>query len=98
MSAERQEGGPGKVASTAVYLVPGQVAELLQLSVKSIYRLAKDNPDMPALKLGGTVRFPKERLLRWLQDREQGRPARPRMPHQVRAVANPASGKEHASA
>jgi hypothetical protein len=47
---------------------------MLQLSAKSIYRLAKDDPSMPMLKLAGTVRFPRERLERWLRDREQGRP------------------------
>jgi excisionase family DNA binding protein len=60
-----------------VYLTADQVGDLLQLSAKSVYRLAKDNPTMPVLKLGGTVRFHRERLERWLRDREQGSP-RPR--------------------
>ena len=62
----------------AAYLTPAQVGKMLQLSAKSIYRLAKDDPSMPMLKLGGkrggSVRFPRERLERWLRDREQGRP------------------------
>ncbi len=58
----------------AVYLTPDDVAAMLQLSSKSIYRLAKADPTLPMLKLGGTVRFPRERLERWLRDREQGRP------------------------
>jgi excisionase family DNA binding protein len=56
------------------YLTTAQVAEMLQLSAKSVYRLSRADPTMPMLKLGGTVRFPRERLERWLRDREQGRP------------------------
>jgi excisionase family DNA binding protein len=78
----------------AAYLTPGQVAEMLQLSAKSIYRLAKADPTMPMLKLGGAVRFPRERLERWLRDREQG----PRMRRQVLSVAKGASEKESDSA
>jgi excisionase family DNA binding protein len=89
-----QDSVPAK-APSPVYLTPGQVADLLQLSAKSIYRLAKADPTMPMLKLGGTVRFPRERVLRWLAAREQGRP---RMQRQVLSVAKPASGKEPARA
>jgi excisionase family DNA binding protein len=85
---------PEPVKRLATYLTPGQVGELLQLSTKSIYRLAKADTTMPMLKLGGTVRFPRERLERWLRDREQG----PRMRRQVLSVAKPASDKESASA
>ena len=61
------------------YLTPVEVAELLRVkNVKSIYRWTKADPTMPVLKIGGTVRFPRERLARWLRDREQGRP-RPRL-------------------
>lgn len=59
-----------------VYLTLPEVAELLRLSPKSVYRLAQE-PTFPVLKLPGgrnaTLRFPRERLLRWLRDREQGR-------------------------
>lgn len=47
---------------------------MLKLSTKSVYRIAQADPSMPMLKLGGSVRFPRERLLRWLHQREQGRP------------------------
>jgi excisionase family DNA binding protein len=100
----RAEGQPMRTApqvpeSTKVpcpaYLTPDEVADVLRLSTKSIYRLAKDNPDMPVLKIGGTVRFPRERLERWLRDREQGRPRT----RSLSAVApNPASGQEGADA
>jgi excisionase family DNA binding protein len=51
---------------------------MLQVSVRSIYRLVAKHPEMPALKEGGALRFPRERLERWLRDREQGR-AKPRL-------------------
>jgi len=56
------------------YLTPKNVAQILQVSVKSIYRWLAADPTMPALRIGGTVRFPRERLERWLREREQGRP------------------------
>ena len=55
------------------YLTGEQVAALLQVSVKSVQRWASNDPSMPVLRIGRTVRFPRERLLRWLKTREQGR-------------------------
>jgi predicted DNA-binding transcriptional regulator AlpA len=55
------------------YLTAAQVGAMLQLSAKSIYRLARADATLPQLKLMGSVRFPRERLLRWLRARE-GRP------------------------
>jgi len=54
------------------YLTPAQVAALLQISVKTVYRWSSTDSTMPVLRVGSTVRFPRERLLRWLRDREQG--------------------------
>ena len=54
------------------YLTVPEVAGLLQVSTKSISRWAKEDPTMPVLRIGGSVRFHKERLLRWLKAREQG--------------------------
>jgi len=51
---------------------PADVALMLRVSEKSVYRWAIQDPTMPALRVGGTVRFPRERLERWLRDREQG--------------------------
>jgi excisionase family DNA binding protein len=63
------------VDDVVTYLTPSQVGDLLQVSTKSVLRWALADASMPVLKIGGTVRFPKERLLRWLRDQEQGRPA-----------------------
>ena len=60
---------PGVVA----YLTAEQLAELLQVSPKSVFRWATEDPTMPTLRIGRTVRFPRERLERWLAAREQGR-------------------------
>lgn len=68
------------VSLLPVYLTADQVGELLQVSGQTVYGWKNADPTMPVIKIGGTVRFPRERLLRWLQDREQGR-ARPRRLH-----------------
>jgi excisionase family DNA binding protein len=73
---------PSGLAEPAAYLSPAQVAQLLQVSEKSVYRWAKADPSMPMLKIGGTVRFHRERLERWLRSREQGTPMR----RQVRSL------------
>jgi Helix-turn-helix domain len=85
-----------------VYLTAAEVAKMLRVSEKSIYRWASDDPSMPILRIGGkkptkrgtlrgTVLFPKERLIRWLQDREQGAP---RTRRHVLSAAKSAPGKE----
>lgn len=72
---------------TAEYLTAAQVAGLLQVSEKSVYRWATDDPTLPVLKLGATVRFPRERLARWLRAREQGA-GRPRLASRDLALDN----------
>ena len=54
------------------YLTVDEVAEVLRVSAPTVYRLAKRDPTLPVLRLPGLMRFPRERLLRWLRDREQG--------------------------
>ncbi len=64
------------------YWTAEQLAEMLQVSVKSVFRWASEDASMPVLRIGRTVRFPKARLLRWLEAREQGlgRPRRSQRP------------------
>ena len=64
MTSEEKEVG---------YLTPGDVAALLQVSIKSVYRWAGHDPAMPTLRIGGCIRFPRERFLAWLKGSEQGR-------------------------
>lgn len=63
---------PDETGAAPTYLTAGQVGAMLQLSAKSIYRLPKQDPTFPQLKLAGSVRFRRERLMRWLRSREQG--------------------------
>jgi excisionase family DNA binding protein len=74
-----------RTGGTAEYLTAGQIADLLQVSEKSVYRWAAGDPTFPMLKIGGAVRFPRERLIRWLREREQGL-GRPRMRKRVLGV------------
>jgi excisionase family DNA binding protein len=56
------------------------VAKLLKVSPRTIYRWVEADPTLPALRIAGSLRFPRGRLLRWLQQREQGQ-TRPRSAH-----------------
>jgi predicted DNA-binding transcriptional regulator AlpA len=76
-------GACEQIKSDSPYLTPFQVAEILQISVKSVYRYAKDDPTFPTLRIDGVVRFPRERLERWLHEREQGRGCVHRISNQV---------------
>ncbi len=89
---DRIESGP----TQPLYLTAAQVADLLQVSPKTVYRLAKADASLPTLEIGGVIRFPKDRLLRWLRDREQGQRSGHQIRHQMLALSNPALGKEAA--
>ncbi len=78
---EFESGGnspPGGQAADPDYLTVPEVASLLRVSPATVYRLAQNDPSLPVLKLPGVMRSPRERLLRWLRDREQGH-GRPRV-------------------
>ncbi|MGH7264767.1 MAG: helix-turn-helix domain-containing protein [Candidatus Rokuibacteriota bacterium] len=59
-------------AQDPAYFLAEEVAALLRTSQKSVYRIRKADPTMPALVLGKSVRFPSGKLRRWLASREQG--------------------------
>ena len=62
---------PIKSGSTPLrYLTPHQVAELLQVSEKTVSRWALEDPSMPVLRRGRVVRFDRVRLLAWLARQE----------------------------
>lgn len=58
-----------------VYLTALQVAELLQVDEKTVLRWSLQDASMPVLRRGRVVRFPRERLLTWLE-RQEPRSAR----------------------
>lgn len=54
------------------YLKPREVAKILQVSVKSLYRWVRDpRSRLPVVRIGGTLRFSRPSLERWLQAEEQ---------------------------
>jgi len=57
------------------YLTALQVAELLQVDEKTVLRWSLQDASMPVLRRGRIVRFPRERLLTWLE-RQEPRSAR----------------------
>jgi excisionase family DNA binding protein len=63
----------------AVYFTAEQVAALLQCSPKTIYRLAKLDATLPAIRVGGLLRFPRLKLEQWLAARTQGTGRRRRL-------------------
>jgi excisionase family DNA binding protein len=71
--ADRLDAFETTGSSPPIYLTTRQVAELLQVDPTTVFRWASTEPTMPATRIGGTVRFHRERLLRWLDAREQGR-------------------------
>ena len=72
LSPAQQGRGAGQLACLPVFLTIEQVAQLLQVSEKSVSRWAKADPTMPALRIGRTLRFNQERLMAWLKTNTQG--------------------------
>ena len=52
------------------YLTAAQVAEIVQVDEKTILRWSLEDASMPVLRRGRVVRFPRERLLAWLERQE----------------------------
>jgi excisionase family DNA binding protein len=61
---------PGGMSGSR-YLTLDQVAELLQVSNKSVYRWAQQDASFPACRLGRAVRVREDLLARWLAARTQ---------------------------
>jgi excisionase family DNA binding protein len=55
-----------------LYFTAAQLAALLQVDTTTVYRWASLEPSMPVLRVGGVVRFPREAVLRWLAEQQQG--------------------------
>src|SRR5262245_14146036 len=59
-----------------IYDKAEDIGKMVKLSGKTIYRMAAQDPSFPSLRIGGSIRFPRERVLRWFREREQGRSRR----------------------
>jgi excisionase family DNA binding protein len=57
------------------YLTARQVADLLQVDEKTVQRWSLQDASMPVLRRGRVIRFPRARLLGWLE-RQEPRAAR----------------------
>jgi excisionase family DNA binding protein len=64
-----------ETAPEPVYLTARQVADLLRVNEKTVQRWSLQDASMPVLRRGRVVRFPRERLLVWLE-RQEPRAAR----------------------
>jgi len=58
-----------------LYLTARQVADLVRVAEKTVLRWSLQDASMPVLRRGHVVRFPRERLLAWLE-RQEPRAAR----------------------
>jgi excisionase family DNA binding protein len=64
-----------QVSVEPAYLTAAQVSDLLQVDEKTVLRWSLQDASMPVLRRGRVVRFPRERLLVWLE-RQEPRAAR----------------------
>jgi len=53
-----------------LYLTAEQVADMLQVDAKTVSRWSLEDASMPVLRRGRVVRFPRERLMAWLERQE----------------------------
>ena len=56
-----------------IFWTADDVGKVIKLTDKSVYRLAKKDPTFPCVKIGGSLRFPRDRVLKWLAQRTQGK-------------------------
>lgn len=59
------------MTDTQNLLTVGEVAERLHVSVRSLWRMAATGQFPPGLKIGRSVRWSNERVLDWIQDRQE---------------------------
>jgi excisionase family DNA binding protein len=55
---------------TAPLLKAAELAELLQIPVSSVYHLAEAH-ELPSIRVGRRMRFDRESVVKWLQERSQ---------------------------
>jgi len=88
VTADAEQASRDAAAPEPLYLTAEQVADMLQVDAKTVSRWSLEDPSMPVLRRGRVVRFPRERLLAWLE-RQEPRSAR-RSAHAQRKAADPA--------
>ena len=69
-SAESEPAREQIKTAEPAYLTALQVADLIQVDEKTVLRWSLQDPTMPVLRRGRVVRFPRERLLAWLERQE----------------------------
>ena len=75
MTAPTREQVKSAEPTLPVYLTPSQVADLLQVSEKTVSRWSLQDASMPTLRIGRVVRFEREALMTWLRRRQPRRSA-----------------------
>ena len=65
-----------ETAPESFYLTARQVADLVGVAEKTVLRWSLQDASMPVLRRGRVVRFPRERLLVWLERQEPRAPRR----------------------
>jgi len=69
---KHEQRPPSGVSDSPVFLTVPQVAAMLQISGKTVLRLAAADATMPCLRIGRTLRFDRDRLLAWFKMNTQG--------------------------
>jgi len=85
--AEAQRAGVTATDASPAYLSAQQLADLVQVSAKTITRWSLEDASMPVFRKGRVVRFPKEPVLAWLR-RQESRLSRRAAHDQRKPVAN----------
>lgn len=75
-SAEKDAHAFAAVDAGTLYLTPDEAAAILRVCPKTLTRWSSRDASLPVLKIAGTTRYPRERLMRWLHAREQGQRTR----------------------
>ena len=71
-AAEARLAESDSANTTPAYLTAAQLADLVQVDTATVYRWAQTEPTLPTLRIGGVVRFNREKVLAWLEAHESG--------------------------
>jgi excisionase family DNA binding protein len=71
-SEHRDVWSPGSTRERLL-LRPGEAAELLAISPRKLWELT-NRGEIPSLRIGRSLRYWREALLRWVERQQRGRP------------------------